>query len=75
MNSVHRITAARRNMAFQALSGVSDQISSYRAASNAEFDKEEDREKWKHFWRDAIRDNIGHARTLRLHGIEYPQIP
>jgi hypothetical protein len=66
MKNMHRITAARRNMAHQALQDA--------ARNRFSALKDEDAD-WKAFWKDAARDNIGHARTLRLHGIEYPQIP
>lgn len=60
-----RITATRRNMAHKALTDATDYLRSYR-------DSDAD---WKAFYRDVIRDNVGHARTLRLAGIEYPSIP
>lgn len=61
-----RITAIRRNQAFQALSTATDAISKCRTA---------DCQEWRHFWRDTARDSIMAARLLRLHRIEYPSIP
>ena len=66
MNAVYRITAARRDMAHEALQEASRHLQAAMRDTDLE---------WKRFWKDAARDSVEHAKTLRLHGIEYPQIP
>jgi hypothetical protein len=61
-----RITAIRRNQAFEAISTATDAIKNYRASETHD---------WREFWRDVARDSIMAARRLRLERIEYPSIP
>jgi hypothetical protein len=63
---MHRITATRRNQAFQALTSAAAAIRNHRAAETPE---------WRGFWADVARDSIMAARFLRLRRVEYPSIP
>jgi hypothetical protein len=63
---VHRVTATRRNQAFQSLTIAMEAIARCRATKT-----DADRE----FELAAIRESIAAARAARLRQFEYPSIP
>jgi stress response protein SCP2 len=61
-----RVTAMRRDQAFQALANAESAIRDYRNAKSAD---------WKAFFAGSANASIMAARIRRIAGVEYPRIP